>query len=151
MRRAKPGSVTKELDAILRSCVMARDGNRCRRCGKEAASGRGQAIETAHIYPKGKYPSMRYRMDNVLALCHACHHHFAHKDPINFALWVRKELGDAVMTPLAVRAAKPGKTDRDADRLYLRSVADKYGVLVLTPAARRTRIGRRSKTIRRNP
>lgn len=135
-RKGRKWPVTKELDALLRRIVMARDRETCRRCGKGKVAGRGGGIETAHIYPKGKYQAMRYRLDNVLALCHACHHHFAHKDPINFAAWVRGELGDKAMDRLAVVAASPGKVDRDGDRLYLLNVGQRWGIMEEVEAVR---------------
>lgn len=130
--------VTKELDRLLRAIVMERDGWACRRCGKASGRGRGGACETAHIYPKGRHPSMRYRLDNVLALCHACHHHFAHKDPVNFVLWLRQELGPQAMDRLTLVAMTPGKVNRSGDLLYLKAQAKKYGVSIEeTPTTKR--------------
>ena len=118
-RRSVRGEEEKALDAMLREYVMRRDQNRCRRCGKEPRKGRGQALETAHILPKGKYPSLRYVTDNVLALCHACHHGFAHKDPLGMTLWLSETLGEEHLKRLQHYRVTPGKVDRAWDRVRL--------------------------------
>ncbi len=73
----------QELDLYVREKVFERDGWKCVKCGKVDKL----SLQCAHVYPKGKYPRLRFEMDNLLALCYACHMHWAHKDPIAFASW----------------------------------------------------------------
>jgi predicted restriction endonuclease len=129
-KRGRKWPVTRELDTLLRRIVMARDHETCRRCGRKSAPGRGQAIETAHIIPKGSHPSMRYRLDNVLALCHSCHHFFAHKDPVGFVDWLGTVLAPGQLDRLRLVSAQGGRVDREADRLWLESEAARYGVII---------------------
>lgn len=72
-RVGKKTAVTKELDALMKRAVHLRDGHKCRACGKEKGTGRGYAIQAAHIYGKGAHPGLRYELRNVITLCQQCH------------------------------------------------------------------------------
>ena len=52
--------------------VIARDQNRCQRCG---AIGH---LEAHHIWPQGGYENLRYLLRNGVALCKPCHEHAYH-------------------------------------------------------------------------
>jgi hypothetical protein len=88
---------------------------------------------------------MRYRVDNVIALCHACHMFWAHKDPVGFTDWVS---GVAPINALRLAAQTPGTVDRTTDRLYLESLCKKWGV-PLTPVRTVARVKARKSTKRR--
>ena len=74
----------RECDAIVRALALARDGG-CVVCGSK------DNLQVSHIYPKGKYPLMRFDLDNVEIRC-AGHHKFLrgspHGDPAGFAEWL---------------------------------------------------------------
>ena len=69
-------------DYLVKQLVHARDENRCLKCGSDGD------VQAAHILPKGKYPLMRFVLENLLSLCYTCHLHWAHKDPIGFTEWL---------------------------------------------------------------
>ena len=71
-----------ELDQLVRKLVMERDNNECVRCGKKIL------LAAAHIFPKGKYPRLRFELLNVLSLCYYDHMEFGHKDPVGFTQWL---------------------------------------------------------------
>jgi 5-methylcytosine-specific restriction endonuclease McrA len=81
-RRSDRAKLISEADQLVRQLVMARDGYKCVRCGKD------EGLQAAHILPKGHYPRMRFDLLNVLSLCLADHLHFAHKNPVEFAWWL---------------------------------------------------------------
>jgi len=56
--------------AILRACILERDGHRCRECGRTAAYG-ATWIEVHHRRPVSAGGS--HRPWNLVALCKSCH------------------------------------------------------------------------------
>ena len=51
-------------DVITKAAV--RDDFRCLRCGRP-----GQDV--AHILPKGRYPELKFTLQNLVTLCRKCH------------------------------------------------------------------------------
>lgn len=77
-----------KLSKLLRQACLARDGNKCIRCGNTDI----KQISASHIYPKGAYPQMRWDVDNVKSLDYKCHIHFWHKHPLEAAAWLKTVL-----------------------------------------------------------
>ena len=122
-RALERGATRRELDALLRQAVLERDGYACRRCGAGKRPGRGGAVQVAHIKPKGSYPALRHRLENVVTLCAACHIYGRgawHKDPAAAVAWALAHLGARHLELLELLA---GSTHRCPDpatvRLYL--------------------------------
>ena len=71
----------RECDAIVWALALARDGG-CVVCGSK------ENLQVSHIYPKSKYPLMRFDLNNVEIRC-AGHHKFLrgspHGGPAGFA------------------------------------------------------------------
>ncbi len=74
----------QENDSILRALALMRD-KQCVVCHGT------NNLQVSHIYPKGKYPHMRWLMENVEIRC-AGDHKFKkgspHGDPAGFAMWL---------------------------------------------------------------
>ena len=121
-KTSKRKADTRALDQLCRDLVLARDGHRCRKCGKEASPGRGGALQSAHILPKGQYPALRWELDNLLVLCYRCHLHWWHKSPIDAWMWVRSEIGAEKLERLRTIGLARSRTDRKALRIYLSSL-----------------------------
>ena len=49
--------------------MKLRDTN-CQSCGH---FGGGDPLEAHHVYPKGRFPDLRYVPENGLTLCRTCH------------------------------------------------------------------------------
>lgn len=120
--RGKKHSETKVLDLLCREIVLARDHHRCRRCGNQSSPGRGGALQSAHIFPKGQYPGLRWELSNLLALCYRCHIHWWHKNPIEAREWIEFHLGTKELERLRLLAQTRRRTDRKALQLYLRNL-----------------------------
>lgn len=75
----------KQLDILWSLQIRKRDQT-CRRCG-----GNG-GLQAAHIFSRGNLTT-RWDKENGLGLCYACHIHWAHRKPVEFALWVIDLLG----------------------------------------------------------
>jgi len=77
----------QENDSILRALALMRDG----RCVVPDCKTPLDNLQMSHIYCKGKYPHMRWLLDNVEIRC-AGDHKFKkgspHGDPAGFALWL---------------------------------------------------------------
>lgn len=56
----------KEAERRAYKEAAARDGRMCQRCGKHA-------WDVCHILPKGRYPSLRAQVKNLICLCRSCH------------------------------------------------------------------------------
>lgn len=121
---------TRTLDMLVRRIVLHRDKERCRKCGAGKRSGRGFAIQAAHILGKAAHPRMRFEPLNVITLCQPCHWWWhvhgldrAHEidRPNEVMDWCLKELGRDYMERLQVMASvrKSGKSDRTAIKLWL--------------------------------
>jgi 5-methylcytosine-specific restriction endonuclease McrA len=72
-----------ELDMLAKAVVIERDGKGCLRCG------RTDQIQSSHIFPKGKYPKLRFDIDNLKLLCMPCHIFWWHRDIQAAADWIR--------------------------------------------------------------
>lgn|GEM_PF-5355291 len=94
--------LVSEADQLVRKLVMARDGNRCVRCGKSSG------LAAAHIKSKGHYQRIRYELLNVIALCVGCHIFFCHKDPTEFTHWLEEKFPgrDRLLCEMAATASK---------------------------------------------
>lgn len=112
----------KELRALLKEAVFARDGYKCRKCG------RTDTLSPAHIRPKGEYRKMQYDMDNVITLCYKHHMEWAHKDPRGFDKWLEEILPKKVLDRLDLMANTQIKSplDYNAIKLYLINECNKY-------------------------
>lgn len=85
MRKLSKRTLRNKLDKLCSEIVRAR--GRCEKCGKR------DNLQCAHIFGR-TYNNTRWDLDNLLCLCADCHINFAHKQPILFAEWVRKHLGE---------------------------------------------------------
>ena len=110
-RALAKSKLVKQCDAIVRALALDRDGC-CVACGTL------DNLQVSHIYPKGKYPMLRFDLDNVEIRC-AGDHMFKkgspHGDPAGFAVWLSR-LPRKRMAHLQREADKIGK----ADILWLR-------------------------------
>lgn len=84
MRKPTKSSLKRRLDKLVSEIVRSR--GRCQRCGKGN-------VQCCHIFGR-TYLNTRWSLDNLLALCPDCHINFAHKQPILFAEFVKKLLGE---------------------------------------------------------
>jgi 5-methylcytosine-specific restriction endonuclease McrA len=83
-RRAAKNKIIAENDAILRALALMRDGH-CVVCGTT------NHLQVSHIYAKGKYPEMRWLLDNVEIRCAGDHFYkkgSPHGDPAGFHEWL---------------------------------------------------------------
>jgi 5-methylcytosine-specific restriction endonuclease McrA len=101
----------RELDELCREVIFLRDGNKCRKCGKEAT-------DWCHVHTRGVH-SLRWDLDNSFAGCRGCHMNFWHKQPTLAAKWWEKEIGPERYKRLNLRAAKPSRVNHVAVRAYL--------------------------------
>jgi|SRR6185312_10298482 len=88
----KRRKLVREADAEVRAEVFERDGNKCVRCGQMSYP--GHTLSPSHVYPKGKYPRLRFLSINILTMCYGCHIHWWHKHPIEAAEWFLKTYPD---------------------------------------------------------
>lgn len=80
---------TNQLRVLLRTACIARD-KRCIKCGTT------YTLETSHVFSKGAYRALQYDLNNVIALCHNCHHNFWHKYPHDALDWFIKKYPDRI-------------------------------------------------------
>ncbi len=90
-----------QADVWFSKCIRARDAACCY-CGKT------ETLEAAHIYGR-RLKSVRWSMDNCLALCHH-HHRYFTEQPIEFNNWLVKLYGHGHMDLLQEKARAIFKT-----------------------------------------
>ena len=86
---AKQKSLTtlkNKADKLFRDYIKLRD-HKCQKCEKSNCR-----LDTAHIISRGVH-KVRYDPDNALLLCSDCHLNFAHKRPLEFAVFIYNYLG----------------------------------------------------------
>lgn len=96
-----------ELKRLLHEVCVARDGNKCLRCGST------ERLAASHIYPKGRYRKMEFDYDNVKTLCYRCHIHFFHKNPIEAHEWLEENIGKDRLDRLKLRSQYIDKKPTD--------------------------------------
>ena len=96
LKRGKPPKkktsarrIKQQLDLLIKAQMLERDGPACLRCKKSNV-----VLQAAHVHSKGKYPRLRFELDNLLTLCYGCHLHWAHKEPLEFTDWFRANWPD---------------------------------------------------------
>lgn len=113
----------RDLDALCREIVFARDRATCRRCGRTEGK-----LDLSHVFPKGSHPWLRWDLDNVKVLCAVpCHLIWWHGHPEEAMRWWEEQIGPSAMHALRMRAARPSKTDAAAVRLYLEAEQRRFG------------------------
>ena len=75
-----------KLDKLWSQAVRKRDGI-CQRCRKTKAS------QAAHIFGRSNMAT-RWDLMNGIGLCYFCHIIWAHRQPVEFTLWVQSRLKD---------------------------------------------------------
>ena len=98
------------LNKLVREYVVLRD-KMCLRCGKK------DNLHASHIYPKGKYRKMQFDVENVKALCLACHLYWWHKNPLEAASWLKKVISKARLNRLKKQANAINKNKLDYNQL----------------------------------
>lgn len=88
----------KQLDILWSKAVRERD-KVCRKCRKAPAS------QGAHIFGRGNL-STRWEPSNGLGMCYYCHIIWAHREPVEFTLWVKEEIGVRNFKSLQEQARK---------------------------------------------
>lgn len=98
MRRTSknPAKIKKELDILFSKFIRARDPV-CVKCLK------GRPTQCAHIFGRGRL-STRWDTENAYGLCYYCHLMWAHREPVEFTLWVQERMGKQKFKALEKRA-----------------------------------------------
>jgi len=99
MRKQTKSSLTRKLDKECSRIVRGRGF--CAMCNTEEY----EKLQCAHIYSR-VYRSVRWDLDNLLALCASCHFN-SHRNPLNFSDFVKTHLGQPLCQSLKIRANTP--------------------------------------------
>ena len=96
-RKTARQKLIKELDALWAEAVKKRDKYTCQYCGTT------KDIQAAHIFPRSNM-SVRWDLDNGIALCVKHHLFWAHRNPIEFIFFIERRLGREKLEELSERA-----------------------------------------------
>jgi hypothetical protein len=104
MKQIKPKIPTskqwhEKLDTKWAKAIKMRDGHKCKKCLSP------DNLQSAHIYSR-TFRSTRWTVLNGLTLCAKCHF-WAHQEPIEFAGFVGKELGEYALSALRLAKNRP--------------------------------------------
>ena len=91
--------------------------------GRCAVCGTTKGLQAMHLFPKGKYPHLRFLLDNGAPGCPGCHRrltndHESHRD---FCI---RYIGADRYEALRIASIGRGKCDVDLTILYLRQLTD---------------------------
>jgi len=83
MRRRSKKQIEYEqwLEKVARPAVIARDGNSCRCCFRDAYE--GEKLDLDHIIGKGAHPELKRDINNLQLLDRICHHYKTIRKPCN--------------------------------------------------------------------
>lgn len=82
MKSIERKKLVKKLDKLFSEYIRRRDG-KCLRCG------RTDTLQCAHISSR-KNLAGRWNPNNAITLCYTHHLFWAHKEPIEFAEWLKE-------------------------------------------------------------
>lgn len=111
-------ATVKELDQLAREVVFARDGNKCRKCG------RTERLQWCHVYSR-RYRWLRWDTNNSFCGCAGCHLTWHHR-PTEGAQWWESSIGQQNYSILRLMAGHPQKADPDKWKLFLLQEKKKY-------------------------
>ena len=94
MKQITVPKLKAKLDIIFSLRVRERDGFKCQKCGKVQKHN-----HCAHICSRNNL-SVRYELDNAVCLCYYCHLMRAHREPVEFVLWVKNKIGEILFEKL---------------------------------------------------
>lgn len=97
----------KTLHGLIRQILVARDGERCLRCGKT------ERLQMSHIYPKGTHRRIEYSPDNIKFLCVGCHMYWWHKNPVEAHIWLEGAIPKERLAKLKREASMTMKNPMD--------------------------------------
>lgn len=97
-------TIKNKLDKLISNIVKSQ--GKCQKCNQKSPL---VQLQTAHIFSRSNL-SVRWDLDNVLCLCAKCHF-WAHKNPLEFAEFVKKLLGEEKYNNLISKAHKTKKWD----------------------------------------
>lgn len=109
-RRMMRSPKMRYLDNVFSKIIRTRDG-KCLHCGTT------QNLHCSHVLPR-TYISVRWNLDNAIALCYRCHIYWWHKYPHDAVAWFDKlypkRYGDIL--EIALKHQKINRTE-ELDRL----------------------------------
>ncbi len=98
MKKLTKRGLIRKLDKAFGEIVRSRGV--CAKCGKGAEQ---VTLHCAHIFSRQNL-SVRWNLDNAMALCYYDHFWWAHKEPILFTEFVKEYLGAYKYEQLKIRA-----------------------------------------------
>lgn len=101
--------------------LIVRSRGRCEACG-------APATQTMHIISR-RYSHTRCDLDNALAGCASCHHHFT-DNPVTFGQFVIDTIGEDAYAELVRKREQAGKVDWEAEAARLKALWDVIEVSV---------------------
>jgi len=122
-RKSDRQKVIEKCDALFRKYILRERGEKCEWCKKNTK------VFVSHILPKGRYPNMRYKENNVLLLCFYCHFHRWHKSPLDANEFLGKYKGDDYYEQLRKQAVMAKRVVPEMTLLYLTELIKEKSLL----------------------
>lgn len=85
--KAELPKLKKELDRLASQQARQRDSYICKRCGVVH-----KAVHAAHIFSRSNLAT-RWDLENIITLCYFCHIMWSHRQPLEFAEWIKEKIG----------------------------------------------------------
>ena len=123
-----PGIKRTPADAAFSDCVRERTDYHCENCGKYTPEGRSrQGFDCAHIYGR-RHKILRWHPDNAFALCRGCHNYFG-ENPIEFAAFTVRKLGDGLVDHLRERKREQYKLGKGEEKEIAKHYREQLAIM----------------------
>jgi hypothetical protein len=83
-KRKRAINIVKQLDALVREIITERDDKKCVICRS------WEYPQASHFFGKGRYPRLRWNLENVHINCRSCHFMHHHGSQIYIAWWMNQ-------------------------------------------------------------
>lgn len=90
-KRSERDKLKEKLWNLCKEYVRKRDNCICQKCHRFVS---GSNCETSHVIPKSHGNILKFDKNNLKILCHNCHFHWWHKNPLEAQAWFAEKFPD---------------------------------------------------------
>lgn len=100
-KKSEKTKLIKKMDVLWSLIIRTRDNYQCQKEGCPAHGKRN--AQAAHIWARG-HKKTRWEIDDGITLCYYHHILWAHRQPLEFAEWIKQRIGEKKYFELRDRA-----------------------------------------------
>lgn len=105
--RSEKAKLEKENDKLWSLIIRKKANFTCQMCGTKT-----DRLEAHHIFSR-RHILLRWDTRNGVGLCYYCHLQRAHREPVEFAEWIKKKIGARLYNKLKKLSQQVAKLTKD--------------------------------------